>query len=284
MIKAIRRIFNHAAEAQRRMMSGHDFPARGNKILRMAPQGDGHPVLILPGFLTNDLYTAALRRNLSKKGYKAYAWEGGFNLGLGEKTAEHLSRQLHRIFEESGGRPVTIIGHSLGGVYARELAREFPDLVRGVITLGTPFGIAAQGGEATPKHLRRIYEFFNPGSNHLDDADLHRRGLTPPPVPTTSIYSRADGVVDWRASLNPRTPLTENIEVISTHMGMLFHPHILLAVLDRLAQPEGAWQPFAAVRYPDMQFPEAAGDEYLPENPLWVHEPEKNRPLFRRPD
>ncbi len=266
------------------MFDNYSFSTNWKKILQLAPEGDGHPVLLLPGFLTNDLYTATLRQNLSRKGYKAYAWGGGFNLGLGEKTAEHLSGLLHKIVEENGGRKVTIVGHSLGGIYARELAREFPELVRSVITLGTPFGIAAQTEDATPKHLRRIYEFFNPDSNHLEDAELHRRGLTPPPVPTTSVYSRADGVVDWRASLNPDAPHTENIEVISAHMGLLFHGHVLTAVLDRLAQPEGEWTPFDRGHYPEMQYPPAAAKEHLPENPLWVHEPEKSRPLFRKPE
>lgn len=285
MIGKIKDFFNALAAYTRQMGSDDRMMAiNWRKVLKMMPEGDGHPVLLLPGFLTSDAYTLALRHNLSKKGYKAHAWEGGLNLGLGEKTAEHLSRQLHRIFEESGGRKVTLIGHSLGGVYARELAREFPDLVRGVITLGTPFGLGAKGEEATPKHLRLIYDFFNPESNHLNDGDLHSRSLTPPPVPTTSIYSQTDGVVDWRASLNPQSPLTENIEVISSHMGLLFHSHTLAAILDRLAQPEGLWKPFDTQAYDGLRYPPAAAKEHLPDNPLWTAEAGKSKPLFRKPE
>lgn len=282
MFRKIRQAFNAATEYHRSMMDFYALPALWKKIRNATPDGDGHPVLILPGFLTNDAYTALLRGKLNEKGYAAHGWEGGFNLGLDNETAEHLAEQLERVFRESGNRKVTLVGYSLGGIYARELAREFPEMVRGVVTMGTPFG--AMGNGATPEILRRIYEFFNPGTTHLDDAELARRALTPPPVPTTSIYSKSDGVVDWRASLNPQAPLTENIEVEASHMGMPFHALVLTALLDRLAQPEdvSVWKPFSPVDYAGFSYPDAAGGKDLPENPGWKPEPGKSGHFFRK--
>jgi pimeloyl-ACP methyl ester carboxylesterase len=132
---------------------------------------------------------------------------------------------------------VSLIGWSLGGIYARELAKLHPALARCVVTLGTPFT-----GHPKATNAWRIYELLS--GSKVGDAALMEQIRTPPPVPTTSIYSRSDGIVSWRCSLNEPGALVENIEVPASHVGMGANPFVLYAVADRLAQPIGRWQPF----------------------------------------
>ena len=200
------------------------------------PQGDGHPVLVFPGLAANDLATAPLRHFLSERGYAPHRWNFGFNLGprsgVLRGCVEHV-RELH----ESTGRKLSLIGWSLGGLYAREVAKQVPELVRGVITLGTPFTGEPKAGRAW-----RLYEWLT--DSKVDEPDLQARLRVAPPVPTTSIYSKTDGVVAWQTSRNPLGALLENIEVHASHFGMGVNPAVLYAIADRLAQPEGAWRPF----------------------------------------
>ncbi len=242
----------------------------------------GKPVLILPGLSSGDQIMAPLRRCLDAKGYKSYGWAGGINIGHNDKTAAHLVARLHEVYAAGGNQKVVIIGHSLGGLFARELARDFPDMVESIITLGAPFGMKDTD---TPEMLKRVYQFINPTGDlsELSDADLHARRLTPPPgIPATSIYSKADGIVPWRACLNPKTPLTENIAVPTSHVGMPYHPLTVAAVLDRLATPPAAWRPFAAAKYsPLYAWTQAAHSDDLPQNPQWT--PGKDsRPIFKK--
>ena len=275
--------FNSATELFRSANEYALLKANAETIKKATAQGDGHPVLVLPGFLTSDNYTRPLRTFLQDKGYAVHTSNDGMNLGLSDKTAENLSKRIEEIFKESGGRKITIIGHSLGGVYARELAREYPDMVRGVITLGTPFSMQT---DATSPALQRLYAFFNVGTDHLGNEQLARRGLTPPPQPTTSIFSKQDGVVDWEASINPKTKRSENIEVSSSHLGMIVNPLAVLAILDRLAQPEGTFTPFDATKYKGVlasPYPEnGLKDQDIPANPKWTNKDPDAKPLFRK--
>jgi pimeloyl-ACP methyl ester carboxylesterase len=145
---------------------------------------------------------------------------------------ERLS-SLHR----EHGRAVSLIGWSLGGIYARELAKAMPDAVRQVITLGTPFT-----GHPKATNAWRIYEWAT--GHKIGAPDIHEPLRTAPPVPTTSIFSRSDGVVAWQCSLERESAHTENIEVQASHLGMGMNPLALYAIADRLAQPEDDWQPF----------------------------------------
>jgi hypothetical protein len=138
------------------------------------------------------------------------------------------------------GRKVSLIGWSLGGIYAREIARRRPAAVRQVITLGTPF---AGSGEHT--NVGWIYKLLSGHSPRIDPALTARLRATPP-VPTTSIYSRTDGVVAWQACLEARGPRAENVEVEASHIGLVCHPKVWRVVADRLAQPEGHWQRYKA--------------------------------------
>ncbi len=201
-----------------------------------AELGDGHPVLVLPGLAAGDASTLILRRFLKSRGYIAKGWGQGLNLGLREGVMERTQQRLRELFEEYG-RPVSLIGWSLGGLYARELAKQTPEMVRSVITLGSPFT-----GHPRQTNAWRLYEF---ASGHSIDAhDFHGPLRAPPPAPTTSILSRSDGVVSWQCSVETRRDLAENIVVESSHLGLGAHPATLYAIADRLAQPEGRWQPF----------------------------------------
>jgi pimeloyl-ACP methyl ester carboxylesterase len=281
MFRKLRQIFNSTVELQRMALEWSSLYWSWPGLKDKLPTGDGHPVLFLPGFLTNDSFTMPLRNCVEDKGYKVYGWDKGVNMGFNEETAAHLEKRLKEIFDENGGKKVTLVGHSLGGIYARELAREFPEMVRGVVTMGTPFGLMDDPATATSSGLARVYEFFNPGGIDLTAEDhIHARGLTPPPVPTTSLYSKDDGLVDWKYALNPATPLSENVEVFGSHMGMAFNPLTLAAVLDRLAQPEGSWKPFDAAPYKSLVFPANDMHGPLPENPAWKMD--KDKSIFRR--
>ncbi|MBB5205274.1 pimeloyl-ACP methyl ester carboxylesterase [Inhella inkyongensis] len=204
--------------------------------LKHWPRGDGHPVMVFPGLGANDLSTAPLRRWLDSLGYQTHPWAQGFNFGPRPGVLEQAEADLERIFQ-ADGRKLSLLGWSLGGIYARELAKRHPQWVRNVITLGTPFT-----GHPRATHAWKFFEFVSGHDSH-DEATL--AGLRQaPPVPTTSIYSRSDGVVSWRCSVNEPAPQVENIEVHASHLGLGLNPLALYAVADRLAQPPMNWRPF----------------------------------------
>lgn len=204
--------------------------------LRKLPRGDGHAVLVFPGLGANDFTTVPLRRFLDDLGYVTHPWGQGFNFGPRQGVIERCSASVRALFEQHA-RPVSLIGWSLGGLYAREMAKELPDHVRCVITLGTPFT-----GHPRATNAWRFFELVSGQSSQ--DPTLMAQLREPPPVPTTSIYSRTDGIVAWRCSVNEPSPLAENIEVHASHVGMGLNPLALYAVADRLAQTPGAWKPF----------------------------------------
>jgi pimeloyl-ACP methyl ester carboxylesterase len=207
-------------------------------LLMRAPKGDGHPVLALPGFLASDLSMAPMRRYLRELGYDTYAWKMGRNIGGVSRLRAALRDRLAEI-HESCGRKVSVVGWSLGGVYARDLALQAPDLVRCVVTLGSPFANDVRATNAT-----RLYEALS-GETVGDDAELRKAIAGDLPVPSTSIYSRTDGVVNWRTCLQRPSDTAENIEVhLASHTGLGVNAAALWAVADRLAQPEGKFSQF----------------------------------------
>ncbi len=208
-------------------------------LLRQAPRGDGHPVLVLPAYMTGDFSTRVLRGFLRDRGYAAHGWKLGLNRGPTTETVTHLVRRLHDLHERHGRR-VSLIGWSLGGVYARELARAFPLEVRQVITLATPFrNLEAVNVPAFVLARRQP---------HPEEAAFRERLRLPLEVPTTAIYSRTDGIASWRSCVAEVGPHSESIEVASSHLGIGHHAVVLLTIADRLAQPEGAWKPFCPPR------------------------------------
>ena len=215
--------------------------AAASILLGAAPRGDGHSVLVLPGFLAEDSSTAALRTYLRSRRYDVHGWGLGRNLGPTERALGGMASQLSDLYERSG-RPVSIVGWSLGGIFARELARQQPDMVRQVITLGSPFQLA------DPRHSRANPAYERLSNLHVNAASLpRRRDLGRPiPVPATAIYSRFDGIVRWQACLEVPGPRRENVAVFSSHLGLGLNPAALWVVADRLAQAEGEWRPFRA--------------------------------------
>ena len=207
-------------------------------LLLQAPRGDGHPVLTLPGFLASDLSMAPMRRYLKELGYDAHAWNMGRNFGGVYGKRKALRTLLGRIYEQAG-RKVSIVGWSLGGVYARDLALQSPGMVRSVVTLGSPFAGDVRATNATP-----LYEALS-GESVAENSELLKAIAGDLPVPATSIYSRTDGIVNWRTSLVRPSATAENIEVhLASHIGLGVNPAALWAVADRLAQAEGEFSHF----------------------------------------
>lgn len=210
-------------------------------LLSGLPRGDGHPVLVLPGFLASDSSTAPMRRLLKDLGYDAYGWKLGRNVRVDLERVHQMERLLQDIHAKTG-RKVSIVGWSLGGVFARELAKLHPDLVRQVISLGSPIHDDRRHTNAS-----RLFEFLN---GKEPEPIKHGRftGLDlAPPVPTTSILTRTDGIVHWRGSVqypDSGHAQTENIEVHASHCGLGVNPSVMIALADRLHQPEGEWAPF----------------------------------------
>ena len=216
-------------------------------LLSMAPKGDGHPVLVLPGLVASDLSTRVLRRFLRERGYYVHGWKLGRNLGLRDGVERALFERLDAL-NQKHGQKVSVVGWSLGGLYARVLGKHRPDVVRSVITLGSPFA-----GSPRSTNAWRVYEWAS--GQKSDDPQDHERLRGKLAMPATSIYSKTDGIVAWPSSIDVESATSENIEVYASHLGLGVNPAVLYAVADRLAQPEGAWKPFdrsgvRAVIYP----------------------------------
>jgi pimeloyl-ACP methyl ester carboxylesterase len=200
--------------------------------LASAPRGDGHPVLVLPGLLASDMSTALLRQYLRWLGYDVHGWRLGRNVGPTDEVMDELPRHLAGLAAQAG-RPVSLIGWSLGGIYARELARGHPQLVRQVITLGSPFALTdPRQSRADSSYQRRSYLHAEGG--RVPTAEQVARPIG---VPSTAVYSRQDGIVSWQTCIEPETSLHENVEVRCGHLGFGVDPATLWLIADRLAAP-----------------------------------------------
>jgi pimeloyl-ACP methyl ester carboxylesterase len=206
--------------------------------LKRLPRGDGHPVLVFPGLGGNDFTTVPMRRLLDDLGYVTYPWRQGFNFGPRHGVLARCRDDVAALADRHG-QPVSLIGWSLGGIYAREMAKELPEQTRCVVTLGTPFT-----GPPRATNAWRLFEWVS--GTPVDDPVMRAKIRQPPPVPTTSIYSKSDGIVAWRCSVNEAGDRLENIEVQASHVGMGVNPLAMAALADRLAQPPGEWKPFDA--------------------------------------
>ena len=202
--------------------------------LRRLQGGDRQAVIVFPGLLAGDWWTAPMRGLLTEIGYYPHGWELGMNLGLKKGLLPAMEKQI-RIVHEGSRRKVSLVGWSLGGLYARELAKRMPDKVRQVVTIGTPFA-----GDRRANRAWRLYQWL--AGHKVDDVpfalDEH------PSVPTTSIYSRNEGIVSAASSIGSAGPLFENIEISGSHVGLPWNPAVLRVVANRLAQPDGGWRPY----------------------------------------
>lgn len=218
---------------------GFFYALRG--ALRKLPKGDGHPVIVLPGFVASDASTEPLRAVLRDLGYPAFGWGLGRNLRFDDAREEEMVALLDQVHADHG-RTVSIIGWSLGGVFAREIAKKRPEKTRLVISLGSPIS-----ADRNHSNARKLYEAINGPPELRRAAQLSQLGVAPP-APTTSIFSKTDGVVAWRGSMQASEPGRndlENIEITTaSHFGLGVNPAVIMAIADRLAQREGAWRPF----------------------------------------
>lgn len=211
-------------------------------LLLAQRHGDGHSVLVLPPFGATDAYTSPMRVLLRGLGYSSHGWKLGQNLGPTPAILDGVPVRLAELAERSG-RPVTVIGWSAGGILGREAARRDPDAVRQVITLGSPFRLLLDDRYRThAAFFYRLAERWHAPPSESMRASAYNAPLLE--VPATAIYSRTDGVASWQWCLEDEGPRAENIEVYGSHCGLGHNPAALVAIADRLAQPEGTWTPF----------------------------------------
>jgi len=197
------------------------------------PPGDGHPVVIFPGLASNQNSIAPLREFCRKLGYTAYDWGLGVNSGpQGDlvEWIEHLARHVREV-TSAHRQQMSLIGWSLGGIYAREVAKKLTGQVRQVITIGTPFG-----GNSVQKDLAWMFRSSSVRTS-TRNTQLIARLRHAPEVPTISIFSRSDGVVDWQACMHDGTQeQAQDIEVDGSHFGLGWNPEVLSIIADRLGQ------------------------------------------------
>jgi pimeloyl-ACP methyl ester carboxylesterase len=197
------------------------------------------PVLVMPGFLGNDLTTAPLRVALRSAGHNALPWQSGLNLGPREGLIRRLTERVSSIVEASG-REVILVGHSLGGLYAREVARITPQRVRMVITLGSPIRALEPGNTFANRDIVRMIE----RTSGRTVADLQNEGLfcdpaAPLPVPCVAIYSKRDRIAPWQTCLQTPARLAD-VEVDTTHLCMVVSASVYHVILDRISKAEAA--------------------------------------------
>src|SRR5437763_12567903 len=164
-------------------------------LLSLAPRGDGHPVLVLPGLVASDTSTRPLRHFLKSRGYAVSGWRQGRNLGLRQGVQQAMVDLVHEL-NDTHGRKVSLIGWSLGGLYARQLAKMMPDRVRSVITLGSSFA-----GDPKSTNAWRVYEMASGRRADQEDRRFGGALAQTPPVPTTAIFSRTDGICAWEGCM-----------------------------------------------------------------------------------
>ncbi len=222
-------------------------------ILDRLPRGDGHPVYVLPGFMADSQSTGMLRRWLDRLGYNTIPWGFGRNLGPRGNLQARLTQTVANIARHYD-QPVSLIGQSLGGVFAREIAKMLPNQVRQIITLGSPFGQTVSNG--TYPAVLRLFELAT--GQTIDSLRSQLKDLpTPAPVPCTAIFSKTDGIAHWKTCIERDTPLTDNVEVVASHCGMGFNPAIYYVIADRLAQPHGRWRKFDRSSWRGLLYPQA---------------------------
>ena len=223
-------------------------PAAGAVIAYLAPVGAPRPVLVIPGFISGDSATFTLRMFLRSLGHRPHGWGLGLNVGAAHHVAEGIDRALTELYEEYR-TPIDIVGWSLGGIFGRLIAQHRPEDVRQVISMGSPLRISDPHDEVSDP-IRIIGRLVGL------EAQRRRHDIRRIPVPSTSIYSRHDGVVAPAACLQTPGPRSENIEVYGAHTGLGHNLAAVWVVADRLAQVDDGWAPFEVPERLSALFPD----------------------------
>ena len=235
-----------ATQGRRRNLALREIPRAAGEFasfvmsrgrLARLPRGDGRPVLVMPGLAGGDGSTLALRRLLRGLGYHVHAWRLGRNWGPTDRVIDGLGERVRGLLEQHGAK-LTLVGHSLGGIYAREIARAAPDAVRHVITLGSPFVRPRSGTSAADPLFRALSPLHSERAKNAEGDRISQ----PIQVPLTAIFTRSDGVVPWQVCVVDPGPLTECIRVRGSHSGLIHNPAAIEIICDRLALDE--WRPY----------------------------------------
>ena len=204
--------------------------------------GQGRPVLVLPGFAANGFLTGRLRAHLRQHGFHVHGWRLGRNIGLTDRLVDGLVDRFVEVADRHD-EPVSVVGWSFGGLLARRIAHEHPDRVRQIICLGSPWRAEGERTRATA-----MFERSRARHGMSERArDIIEQLREPVPVPTTAIWSKSDGIASWPGCAvdEATTPaIAENIEVPSSHVGLVANPLVLAVVVNRLRQDPDDWQTF----------------------------------------
>lgn len=201
--------------------------------LALAPRSRSRPIMLLPGYMADEQSMAPLAAYLRFLGYRVYDWASGRNRGGVDALVERVGNRVEALVE-SEGEALTVVGWSLGGVVAREIARTRSKKVAEVITMGTPI----KGG---PKYTSIGSAFASSRGIDLDrfEWEVHRRNCIGLTQPITAIYSKLDGIVGWEAAIDSYNAQARNVEVYGTHLGLGINPRVWSVVADTLAKDQG---------------------------------------------
>jgi pimeloyl-ACP methyl ester carboxylesterase len=217
------------------------------RLAKKNQTGDGQPVMVLPGFMTSDSATFVMRNFLRMKGFEPLPWEHGRNPGLQHEIFEALLLQIDQHYAQYGQK-ISLVGWSLGGLYARAIAHKRADKIKQVITLGSPFGVSSNINASdvdVSENVVKLYEKLNPNldTDPLVNGEPFWQEI--PPVPTTSIYSKSDGVTSWQYCVDSiETSFNENIGIFASHLGLTHNAQVFHLVANRLEQDEKNWKPY----------------------------------------
>ena len=216
-------------------------------LLMSAPHGDGHPVLLMPGFMASEASLIALKLFLRNRGSDVHTWGLGRNVGFQNKHASALEQKIRHLHHTSG-RKVSLVGWSLGGVFGLYGAHQAPECVRMLITLGSPVSVDPAGSKSPPM-VQALYRLIahplGPAAHSMQPRVRKLRDKKLPPVPMSCLYSLTDGVVPpQEATIDGDPAMHENIRVPGSHTGLGVNAIVLCIVADRLAQADGQWRPY----------------------------------------
>ena len=195
---------------------------------RLGPRGpvDGPKIMVIPGFVANDRTTLGLQRALADAGYRVTGWGLGLNKGVTADMREKVARQIEAF---GGGEKIILVGWSLGGVFAREVAKVRPDLVEKVVTMGSPFS-----GDPRSNNVWRLYDWI--AGHPVDNPPIQTMLAEKPPVPTLALWSRKDGIVSVRSTRGLPGESDRQVEIDCSHMGFgvsgRAYPKIIAAIRD----------------------------------------------------